>query len=738
MQNVVDNAKRRSDKNEEQKEDSGNVPIIPRQNILDELENNGQHLHTNGDVQCITENSQSCIPGASIRSVSETEGGGGSGGGNVKTEMDVKQNSGIYPERIANECEECCQRRDEQDANTVANGNVGLDVVTSRHGEDCLQDVMEHRQGYGISNDLVTDPNEAITHNVNQISDELGEKRRENSQQNVSNSYIEKDGTVRAENDANQARIKDHDLGNDLEVTVKVTSTGPKGQSFDNFDYIFKLVDSAVDEALREMHQQQQGRAVLVTRTTREEDTEISSQKTTKMEEGKPSESGRGAQVQLKPLPVVRSGVAPKGAGSSSVTKVTTDVKRVSEEAPRDSTTLLASSSSKTVKEFKSFNQQQQQQQQTTVTKATNSVTTVTKESVPPGFSGKTTSQSATTSFSTVSVQRSANQPTVLRTWDQISRDQNVDTKQAQKSRIVPVTIEKKGLQPEISEAKGVSIETGIKRVTPEETKQQLKNVVANANNRAGVVNKSNKEDTKKTVESSKEKPKQGTLVQSKMDEQGEAKGKKDKTEKVEGEDKDKETELDESTDSADSVVKVNGAVAKVGAVTKETEPKSVTNKRVEEAKETPGNKTIDNDNKAKGIEHKDKAIDNKKKPRETVETEKTEPEPKVKTNAVTNRDAAVTDHVSDDVTETQLLSHQRHLVSTTLLDSSHPNLTQPVHPSLDILTPLLLHVDDIDDDDNDDYDEEESVRNMESFAESDIPLYSSIYSSAVSKITSP
>ena len=486
------------------------------------------------------------------------------------------------------------------------------------------------------------------------------------------------------------------------------------------------------------MHQQQQGRAVLVTKTTREENTEISSQKTTKMEEGKPSESGREAQVQLKPLPVVGSGVAPKGAGASSVTKVTTDVKRVSEEATRDSTTLLASSSSKKVKEFKSFNQQQQHQQQTTVTKATNSVTTVTKGSEPPRFSGKTISQSATTSVSTVSVQRSENQPTVVRTWDQISRDQNVDTKQAQKSRIVPMTIEKKGLQPEISEAKGVSIETGIKRVTPEETKQQLKNVVANANNRTSVLTKSNKEDTKKTAVSSKEKPKQGTLVQSKMNGEEKAKDKNVKTEKVEEDrEKDKETELDESTDSADSVVKVNGVFAKVGVVTKETEPKSVTNKRVEEAKETPGNKTIDNDNKAKGIEHKDKAIDNKKKPRETVETEKTEPEPKVKTNAVTNRDAAVIDHVSDDVTETQLLSHQRHLVNTTLLDPSHPNLTPPVHPSLDILTPLLLHVDDIDDDDNDDYDEEESIRNMESFAESDIPLYSSIYSSAVSKITS-
>ena len=400
--------------------------------------------------------------------------------------------------------------------------------------------------------------------------------------------------------------------------------------------------------------------------------------------------------------------------------------------------TLLASSSSETVKEFKSLNQQQQQQQQTTVTKATNSVTTVTKGLGPLGFGGKTTSQSATTSFSTVSVQRSENQPPVVRTWDQISRDQNGDTKQAQKSRIVPMTIEKKGLQPEISEAKGVSVETGIKRVTPEETKQQLKNVVANANNRAGVVTKRNKEDTKKTAESSKEKPKQGTLVQSKMDEEEKAKDKTVITEKVEDGDKDKETELDESTDSADSVVKVNGVVAKVGVVTKETEPKSVTNKRVEEAKETPGNKTIDNDNKAKGIEHKDKAIDNKEKPRENVtEPEKTEPEPKVKSNAETNRDPAVIDHVSDDVTETQLLSHQRHLVSTTLLDPSHPNLTPPVHPSLDILTPLLLHVDDIDDDDNDDYDEEESIRNMESFAESDIPLYSSIYSSAVSKITS-
>ena len=439
---------------------------------------------------------------ASIRSVSETEGGGGGGGGgNVKTEMTVKQNSGIYRERIANEREECCPRRDEQDTSTVANGSTGLDVVTSRHGEGCLQDVMEHRQGYGISNDSVTDSNQVITHNDNKISEELEEKRTENSQQNVSSSYTEKDGTARAENVADQAGINDHD--HDLEVTVKVTSTGPKGQSFDNFDYIFKLVDSAIDEALREMHQQQRGRAVLVTKTTREEDTEISSQKTTKMDERKPSESSRGAQVQLKPLPMVGPGVAPKDPGASSGT---TDVKRVSEEAPRDSTKLLAATSSETVKEFKSLNQQQQQQ--TTVTKATNSVTTVTKGLGPLGFGGKTTSQSATTSFSTVTVQRSENQPPVVRTWDQISRDQNVDTKQAQKSRIVPMTIEKKGLQPEISEAKGVSVETGIKRVTPEETKQQLKNVVAIANNRASVVTKRNKEDKKKTAESLKRKTK--------------------------------------------------------------------------------------------------------------------------------------------------------------------------------------------------------------------------------------
>ena len=92
---------------------------------------------------------------------------------------------------------------------------------------------------------------------------------------------------------------------------------------------------------------------------------------------------------------------------------------------------------------------------------------------------------------------------------------------------------------------------------------------------------------------------------------------------------------------------------------------------------------------------------------------------------------------MSDDVTETRLLWHQRPLVSTTLLDSSHPNISPPMHASLDFLAPLLLHVGDIDDDDNDDDDEEESVHNMESFAESDIPLYSSIYSSAVSKITS-
>ena len=142
-----------SDKNDQQKDDSGDVPIIPRQNILDELENNGRHLHTNGDVQCIMENSQRCIPSASIHSVSETQGGG-SDGGDGKTEMDMKQNSRIYRERIADEREECCQRREEQDANTVVNGNHGLDMVTSRHDEGCLQDIMEHRQGYGISNDF--------------------------------------------------------------------------------------------------------------------------------------------------------------------------------------------------------------------------------------------------------------------------------------------------------------------------------------------------------------------------------------------------------------------------------------------------------------------------------------------------------------------------------------------------------------------------------------------------------
>ena len=158
-----------------------------------------------------------------------------------------------------------------------------------------------------------------ITLNDNQISEESKEKRTENSLQNVSSGHIEKDGTVGAEHVANEAGINDHDLGNDLEITVKVRlSTGPKGRPFDNFDYIFKLVDSAVDEALKEMHQQQQGRAVLVTKTTREEDTEISSQKTTKMEERKPLESGR-VQVQLKPHPVVGSGVTLKGAGAPSV-----------------------------------------------------------------------------------------------------------------------------------------------------------------------------------------------------------------------------------------------------------------------------------------------------------------------------------------------------------------------------------------------------------------------------------
>ena len=207
------------------------------------------------------------------------------------------------------------------------------------------------------------------------------------------------------------------------------------------------------------------------------------------------------------------------------------------------------------------------------------------------------------------------------------------------------------------------------------------------------------------------------------MDVQENTKDKKDTTE-------DKETELDESTDSADSVVKVNGGIAKVDVVTKETEPESVTNRKADEGQGTPENKTIDTENKDKVIENKEKTIENKEKTRKL-----TEPEPEVKSNAVANRDPAVIDHVNDDVTQTQLLSHQRPLVSTTLLDSSHPNLTPIVHNSLDILLPLLLHVD-IDDDD-DDYDEEESIRNMESFAESDIPLYSSIYSSAVSKITS-
>ena len=491
MQNVCDNVERRSDKNYQQKDESGDVPIIPRQNILDELANNGRHLHTNGNVQCIMENSQSGIPSASIHSVSDS----GGGIGNVRREMDVKQNSGIYRERIANECEECCQRRKQQDANTVANGNAGLDVVTSRHGEGCLQEVMEHRQGYGICNHLVPDPEEAIMNNENHISEDSGEKEIESNPQNVSISHTERDEIVGAENVVKQTGKNDPDLGNDLEVTVKVTSTGPKGQPLDNFDYIFNLVDSAVDEALKEMHQQQQGRAVLVTKTTREEDTEISSQKAAKME--RKSSVNDQPQVQLKPLPVA-SVVTPKSAGASSVA---TDVKRLSAETPRGSTTS-AKSSSATVKEFKSFGQQQQQQ--TTVTKATNSVTTVSKG---PGFGGKSTSQSSTTSFSSVSVQRSENQLPVVRTRENINSDQKVETP-AQKARIVPIAIEKKGLQPEVSEAKGVSTEAGIKRVTPDETKQQLKNVVANAN-KATVVTKCNKEDTKKTAAGLNENPKQ-------------------------------------------------------------------------------------------------------------------------------------------------------------------------------------------------------------------------------------
>ena len=108
------------------------------------------------------------------------------------------------------------------------------------------------------------------------------------------------------------------------------------------------------------------------------------------------------------------------------------------------------------------------------------------------------------------------------------------------------------------------------------------------------VVTKSNKEDTQKTSVSSKEKPKQDIFLKNKMDEQEKTKDEKDITDKVEDGEKDKETELDESTDSADSIVKVKGVVAKVEAVAKETEPESVTNKKVEEAKERPENKTVD------------------------------------------------------------------------------------------------------------------------------------------------
>ena len=713
MQNVCDKAKRCSDKNDQQKdENSGDVPIIPRQNILDELENSGRHLHTNGNVQCIMENSQNYILGASIHSVSGTC----SGSGNVRIGIDEKHNSGICRERIANECEECCQRREEQDANTVVNGNTGPDFVTSCHGDKCLHEVMEHRQGYEISNDLMLDSKEVFVQNDNQISEQLEEKGTENTSQNVSSSHSERDETIRAENVAN-------DLDNDLEVTVKVTSIGPKGQSLDNFDYIFKLVDSAVDEALKEMHQQQQGRAVLVTKTTREEDTEISSQKTAKMER-KPSETDR-IQVQLKTLPVASS-ATPKAAGASSVR---TDVKRVSAEAPRGPTTS-ATSTSTTVKEFKSFHQQQQQKE-TTVTKATNSVTTVTKG---PGSGGKTASQSSTTSFSSVSVQRSETQPPLVRTWDNRNKDQKAETTPALKARIVPFAIEKKRLQPEVSEAKAISTEVGAIKVTPDETKQQLKNLISN-NNKASIVTKRNKDDTTKTEGGLKEKPKQDHLLNNKMDEQENSKDEKVAPISVEDKQKDKETELN---DSADSVVKVNSVVAKVDVVTKETRPESVTDKKVEKARETTENKTVDTESKDKVMEN-NKAMDNRGKSKEAKELKTPEQESNVKINAVINRNPAVIDHVSDDVTETQLLLHQRPLVSTTLLDPSHSNLTLPAHPSLDILAPLLLHVDDIDDDesDDDDDDEEDSVRNMESFAESDIPLYSSIYSSAVSKIMS-
>ena len=115
---------------------------------------------------------------------------------------------------------------------------------------------------------------------------------------------------------------------------------------------------------------------------------------------------------------------------------------------------------------------------------------------------------------------------------------------------------------------------------------------------RLSVVTKSNKEDTKKTAGGFTEKPKQG--LKNKMDEQENAIDKKDETVTVEDEKKDKETELNGSTDSADSVVKVNGVVANVDVVTKGTGPESVTDKKVEEAQEIPENITVNTDNKDK------------------------------------------------------------------------------------------------------------------------------------------
>ena len=86
--------------------------------------------------------------------------------------------------------------------NTVANGKTGPDLVASCHGEECLQEVMEHRQGYGISDDLRLDSKEVFAHN--DYSNPLKSWKRKGqriSLQNVSSSHSERDETIRAEND---------------------------------------------------------------------------------------------------------------------------------------------------------------------------------------------------------------------------------------------------------------------------------------------------------------------------------------------------------------------------------------------------------------------------------------------------------------------------------------------------------------------------------------------------------